>query len=232
VRRCALQRQQLLAETLSLEDVETRRYLARALRLRVGDSVEFFDGAGAARCAVLSEVSSKQIVGVWSESLRIVLPDMRGPVPVLAHLKGNQHDEAVRIAGELGLAEIRFFRARRDARGGPPGTGEQDRLRRIAREACRQSGGYHVTALVWCDDLAQALQGFTQIVFAQAGAREPMISVVDGSALVIGPEGGLTDEECAQLARLGARAVGIGKRTLRARSAAVVLPAACLAGRQ
>jgi 16S rRNA (uracil1498-N3)-methyltransferase len=220
-----------LAETLCLEDVEACRYLARALRLRVGDSVEFFDGDGAARCAVLGEFSAQQIIGAWSEPLRTVAPDARGPVPVLALLKGNQHDEAVRTAGELGLAEIRFFRARRDARGGQLGSGEQDRLRRIAREACRQSGGYHVTHLVWCDDLAQALQGFTQIVFAQAGAREPMTSVADGSALVIGPEGGLTDPECAQLARLGARPVGLGKRTLRARSAAVILPAACLAGR-
>jgi 16S rRNA (uracil1498-N3)-methyltransferase len=230
VRRCALNQQHLLSDTLRVTDLETYRYLARSLRLRVGDSVEFFDGEGRARSARLSFFSDDQASGEWIEELRVVEAEERGPVPVLALLKGNHHDEAVRVAGELGLGAIRFFRAHHDARGGQPGAGERDRLRRIALDACRQSGGYHCTRLAWFDDLAQALQGFTQIVFAQAGAGEPMTSVADGSALVIGPEGGLTDRERALIIGLGGRAVGLGARTLRARSAAVVLPAACLAG--
>ena len=107
MRRCALNQQHLLSDTLRVTDLETYRYLARSLRLRVGDSVEFFDGEGRARSARLSFFSDDQASGEWIEELRVVEAEERGPVPVLALLKGNHHDEAVRVAGfDLGQLKV------------------------------------------------------------------------------------------------------------------------------
>ena len=77
-------------------------------------------------------------------------------------------------------------------------------------------------------DLTDALPGLVRdhenVLVADAAGSEQFPVGTDGStALLVGPEGGLLDEELALLSRVGGRAVSLGPRTLRVEHAVVAL---------
>ncbi len=77
-------------------------------------------------------------------------------------------------------------------------------------------------------DLTEALPGLVRdhddMLVADATGAEPCPLDVDGSTvLLVGPEGGLLDEELASFARAGARTVSLGLRALRVEHAVVAL---------
>jgi 16S rRNA (uracil1498-N3)-methyltransferase len=71
--------------------------------------------------------------------------------------------------------------------------------------------------------------GAESVVLADpdGGPAMPGRSIAGSShAIVVGPEGGFTDRERADLLTAGARPVSLGRRRLRAETAAIVLAAA------
>jgi len=142
----------------------------------------------------------------------------------LALLKGKDNDEAIRVHSELGLPRLRLFRSDRDARG--QAQLPLDRWHRVAQEACRQSGGYHVLEIEVRSDLAEALSDLEdhRFYFGDACGQMPQIND-QPAAVVIGPEGGFSSSELDQLRHLGGEGIRLGWGTLRARSASVALPA-------
>ncbi len=224
-RRCVLSRPTLEASQLEVQDDEIINYLSRSLRLRPGQSLECLDGMGQARLAELTEFSSRQISGQWLEPMRTMArPSGDYPLPVLALLKGKDNDEAIRVHSELGLPKVRLFRSDRDARG--QAQLPLDRWQRLAQEACRQSGGYHVLQVEVKADLATALSDLNdhQIYYGDSGAGEPEPSRKP-KAILVGPEGGFSAAEFDRIRHAGGQSIGLGWGTMRARSAGVALPA-------
>jgi len=77
-------------------------------------------------------------------------------------------------------------------------------------------------------DLTDALPGLVrdheQVLVADAAGAEPCPLGVDGpTALLVGPEGGLLDEELASWGHAGATVVSLGRRALRVEHAVVAL---------
>ncbi|MCY3972048.1 MAG: RsmE family RNA methyltransferase [Acidobacteria bacterium] len=77
-------------------------------------------------------------------------------------------------------------------------------------------------------DLTEALPGLVQdheqVLVADAAGDEPCPLGVDGlTALLVGPEGGLLDEELASWGHAGATVVSLGRRALRVEHAVVAL---------
>ena len=77
-----------------------------------------------------------------------------------------------------------------------------------------------IECLVRPQDLIEALPGLVRdhddVLVADAAGAEPCPLGVDGpTALLVGPEGGLLDEELALLDQAGARTVSLGPRALR-----------------
>lgn len=208
------------------------RYLTRVLRLPAGTPVVLFDGRGGEYEATIASVSRRE-VAVAVGAHRSVERESPLAVTVAQGIsRGERMDHVVQKTTELGAAAIvplicergvvRLDEKRAAAR--------LEHWQRVAVGACRQCGRNRlpeiapITALE--DWLATPPVGLRLVLtpraddrltdFAPAGA-----TVADPVTLLVGPEGGLTDQETAAAASAGFRRVRLGPRILRTETAAV-----------
>lgn len=212
---------------------EEARHLREVLRLRPGDRVHVFDGAGkefdcsieesrrdSAKLKVLAEVAP-----VRPESpLRLNL--------AVALLKSDKFDLVVQKATELGVVRVvpvstklADIRLRDDS----DASKRLTRWQRIALEASKQSG----RALV--PEVAHPISFAALVQAADAGQRKLMFSEREGQSLLemnntlghaqvtalVGSEGGWTDDELSLARENHWGIVTLGGRTLRAETAAI-----------
>jgi 16S rRNA (uracil1498-N3)-methyltransferase len=204
---------------------EARHYLKTVLRLRPGDEVEVFDGAGGAWTAALGQGDE------------LALGPRRDAPPPGARLwlafalpKGEKGDLVVQKATELGVERLLPFAAARSVVKLDPRRGAERarRWRRIAAEAARQCGRAEVPEVDEPAPLAAVLEAtprdFRRLVFHGAGG-ERLADLADprasGHLLVVGPEGGLEPAEVDRCLAAGARVASLGPRVLRAETAAL-----------
>jgi len=214
------------------------------LRLGVGGMLRLLDGAGGEYPAQVSEVGRKRVLvrlGVREEGL----PDP--PVRItlcLGMLKAAKFEVALQKCTELGVAAFVPLLTERAVRDEVSEV-KRRRWRGILAEAVEQCGGSQLPELVAPQSLAQALSDLPPGVIAlfpweqtrelslraaleeavsQAGAVERISEV----RLFIGPEGGFSRTEAALAERHGARLVTLGRRILRAETAAIVASAVAL----
>lgn len=191
---------------------EDQHHLARVLRLREGEPVTVSDGRGAWRsCAWRS--GGLEPVGDVAKVLA------GGDTTVVFALsKGDKPELVVQKLTEVGVARIVPVMSERsvvrwdDAKSAR----NADRLRRVAREAAMQSRRCSIPEVT---DVVSSVEEMVDrfgagLALAEPGASEPSTSV---RAIVVGPEGGFTDDELA-LAPL----VGLPGAVLRAETAAIV----------
>ena len=163
----------------------------------------------------------------------MVRPDPR-LVVVQALPKGDRAELAVETMTELGVDEIVPWSAARSITrwDGPRGQKALDRWRRTAREAAKQS------RRAWVPAVAE-LAGTAAVVERLAGAaalvlHEAATATLAGADLptsgelivVVGPEGGISDDELDRFAAAGATPVRLGDPVLRTSTAGAAALAA------
>lgn len=205
------------------------RHLVEVLRARVGDRFTVFDGEREAlaevvdlgppvRYRILEERLPQREVGV-----EVVL--------YVALLKGDKLSEVVRSATELGATRIQPLITRHSV---PKemGEGKLRRLRAVALEAAKQSGRVRIPEIlppIPLKAVPEVAQGLVAHVGAGARVRE-VLNPEKPLALAVGPEGGFAEEEVDFLEARGFTPVTLGRRILRAETAALALLALCTAG--
>jgi len=205
-------------------------------RMRVGEELVLTDGAGGLVVGVV-EATGKRVLDVRVQSHE-VLPEPQPSVTVVQALaKGERGERAVEVLTEVGVARVVPWAA---ARSVAVWKGEREakslaRWRATAREAAKQSRrAWHpvvdelastedVRGLVAAADLAVVLH--EEASGSLAGVAVPESGTV---VVVVGPEGGLTDDEVATLAGAGAHAVRLGSEVLRTSTAGLAAVAALL----
>jgi 16S rRNA (uracil1498-N3)-methyltransferase len=200
------------------------RYLTAVMRRAVGDPVAVFNGrdgewralvveAGKRGCALAAEVQTQpQAIG----------PDLD---LIIALVKRPRLETIVEKATELGVRRIRLALTRHTN----ADRANLARLQAIAVEAAEQTGRVEVPEVSGPDRLERILDGWDpdrRLVFCdEAGQARPLLSAVRASgpaAVLIGPEGGFSPEERAQLrAAAFVTPVSLGPRVLRADTAAI-----------
>lgn len=205
-------------------------HLTRVLRLGVGDDVAVFDGRGR---EFLAKVASAVRRDVQVQLLARVEPAPEPAVPltlVQAVLKGEKMDEVVRDAVMLGVAAIQPIITKRTEStvAALLKTSRLDRWRRVALASVKQSRRavlpdirVPLTLDNYLDEPPAALR--LMLVEPTAHSDVEALSIAQqmnapptDAAVLIGPEGGWTAEECANARAHGARLVTLGHRTLRA----------------
>ncbi len=198
-------------------------YLLGVMRLKEGAPVKLFDNISGEYLATVSSVGKRDLVVTVEAKLRA-----RESVPDLwlcqALIKKDRFDWIAEKACELGVA--RFV---------PTLTArcvvdkvKEDRLaaRMIeAAEQCERTALPEIAPLTKLDALLKSWPDGRTLYFCDERGGEPFgdATASGPAAVLIGPEGGFTDEENAAIrAHPLARAVSLGPRILRADTAAVV----------
>jgi 16S rRNA (uracil1498-N3)-methyltransferase len=219
---------------LTLGSADTR-YLTRVLRLREGDTLPAADAGGGRYHMTIRRAGRDgcevDVVPAAAEPASSPPLSVGSRVTLLQCLpKGRKIDLIVRQATETGVARIiPLVSAHTIVRPGED-DGRSARLLRVAREAVQQSG---VSRLPLIEEprelsaLAEAAEGWgTALVFVErrGSATEPLHHLLAEApavvSVLIGPEGGLAEEELALLSRAGFHRVHLETGVLRVETAA------------
>ncbi|MCI7005565.1 MAG: 16S rRNA (uracil(1498)-N(3))-methyltransferase [Akkermansia muciniphila] len=221
------------APSLRVEGEEARHAL-RVMRLRPGDELEVFDGAG--RAAVARLVQAEGSSAMQLQVLRPLppLPPVAQITLAIAIPKGANMDLIAQKAVELGACRIiPLVTERTIAR---PGAGDAAakaaKWQRTVLEACKQSGVNLLPAV----ELPQAFSLFLQradlpslkLQCAITPEARPMRETLEAAravghravVLLIGPEGDFSPAEYAASAAAGYAPISLGPIILRVETAA------------
>lgn len=186
-----------------------RHHLERALRLAPGEVVSVADGAGRWRLCRF---------GPALEPIAAIVVDA-APRPAVgvafAVMKGDRPEWTVQKLTELGVDLIVPFHAARSVVrwSNERAVRNEERLRRIAREAAMQSRRSRLPEVAPISSFADVARR-TGALLADPGGRPPASG---DTLLLVGPEGGWDDTERS----VGLTPVGLGPTVLRAETAAV-----------
>jgi len=211
------------------------RHLREVLRLKTGDEVQVFDGAGREFRAVVSQ--ARREFAELDIRDEIEPPKPESPLQLtlaVALLKGEKFDLVVQKATELGVTRlVPLITSRADVRIREPqdAARKAKRWQRIALESAKQCGR---ARLMLVDKPTNLHEFFRSITDVHLGV---MFTARDGGSVevafetkpdfksvvaLVGSEGGWTDDELSQACKHEWQLVTLGGRTLRAETAALV----------
>jgi 16S rRNA (uracil1498-N3)-methyltransferase len=202
------------------------RHAARARRLGVGERLQVGDGRGAVvDCVVDALVPDGLQLRVLARR-DIPAPDRR-LVVVQALPKGDRAELSVELVTELGADEIVPWAAARSVAQwhGPRGEKALAKWRRTAAEAAKQSRRAWaplVSDLATTAAVAGRLAAGNGFVLHESAELALAGAGVSGSGeviIVVGPEGGITDDELTAFGAAGAATVRLGEPVLRTSTA-------------
>lgn len=215
----------LTQSTLSLDEAESH-HASRVLRKSPGDRIEIFDGCGRSALTEITLVKKDRV------EVRILdrYPDESEPLPrihlAVAPPKGDRFKWLIEKATELGVDQVTPLITSRTVV--EPGAAKLDKLQAAVVAACKQSGRNRVMQVSENQPFSKLLdQAKTErmVLMGDPGGRvfaPDMIPVgTQEVTLLIGPEGGWSDEELAQVDQAGATRVRIAGGILRTETAAI-----------
>lgn len=206
-------------------------------RVRIGEALALTDGVGTAATGRV-EATGKRLLTVRVDGVRHDPRPQPELVVVQALPKGERGELAVEVLTEVGVARILPWAAARSVAvwKGERATRAHARWQATAREAGKQSRRTwlaEVSPLGRTTDVGELVASADLAVVLHEGATEPLaalaVPAVGRIVLVVGPEGGLTEEELARFVGDGARVVRLGDEVLRTSTAGVAAASALLA---
>ena len=220
---------------------ENHRHAIQVLRLNTDDSLILFNGEGGEYLAILADVKKRRSTVLITSfdpvdresSLKISL--------ILAVIKPEKMDFAIQKAVEMGVSDIQPLYTQRSVI-----KLKANRLDKkmqhwqgVINSACEQSGRTAVPHILEPINLGKCLNSLpvtSALTIAMLPGDSPDLSQIEMStdnrnlSLIIGPEGGFTEEEEAHMfASENANVTGIsfGPRILRAETAVIAGITAC-----
>lgn len=208
---------------------EVLHHLHSVLRLKVGAELLLLDGAGKCcrgRLAALDRRAATVVVlERWQER------ESCCPLLLLQGLpKGDKFDLVLQKGTELGITRFQPLLSERTV--SRPERGRRERWERIVSEAARQSRRPCLPQVAELLPLAEAVAAVTaplRLLLWESGSR-PLADVLPAEppaevAVLVGPEGGLTEGEVALAAAAGFVPVHLGPRILRTETAGLAIAA-------
>ena len=225
-----------LHESVTLDGDEARHAVV-VKRIRVGERIALTDGRGTTVHGTVS-ATTKVTLTLDVEGSAYLAGESPRVVVVQAIPKGDRGELAVEMLTEVGVDVIVPWAASRSVAvwKGERAAKSLAKWRSTSREAAKQARRAwfpEVTEVAGTDDVVRLLEKASVPVVLHEAASGPLADLpVPGQAeivIVVGPEGGIADEELAAFAAVGAEPVRLGSSVLRTSTAGVAATAALLA---
>lgn len=209
---------------------EEAKHISRVLRKQPGDNIWVVDGNGKAFEAVIRLVAPEMIeCEILFEHHHLHEPDIDVTLAVAQLKNPSRMDWIIEKATELGVRTIIPLQTSRTIARSP----KEDRWNNIALAAMKQSGRCILPKITPPKDLELVLANSTEfdmklipyertdhilfIAEALKNRKPPRNAMI-----LIGPEGGFTDEEVRMAEKAQFTQVSLGRRRLRTETAAII----------
>lgn len=203
--------------TVSITDTHTLHHMVRVLCLEVGEYIEVVE-EGIVVTIAITELHSKQLKGTIIKEHAGVQPK-RTVTLALAIIKKDMFELVVSKASELGVSRIIPLITARTIKKEL----RLERLRDIAREAIEQSEQTHLPIIEKPQTLKEVLEiRAAEVWIGVPHATTSLYPNNNDVLIIIGPEGGFTDEEVAYAHKANAREFGLTSSILKAETAAII----------
>lgn len=207
------------------------RHIIHVLRLKKGDRIGLFDGRGMNYEAEIKDLSQNQVGLSIIRASKSLAESNAEIILAQAILKDKKMDHLIRQVTELGVRKWIPFKAERSIPKPDPKRMENrvQRWRRITRESLKQCGrGYTVdiAPVAPFEDILDLAASYDRsFVFwegASSGIDRPGPDAGNIKILVLlGPEGGFTENEIKSAVAKGIECVTLGPRILKSDTATV-----------
>jgi len=219
--------------TIELDEFASH-HLARVLRASVGEDVVLFNGEGGEYSGIISQINKKT---VWVDIKKYIAREVESSLDIwLAQgiSRGEKMDYTIQKAVELGVKGIiPLFSKRCSVKLSVERSEKRlQHWRSIIIGACEQSGRNRIPEIImpqmldqW---LSQVAADFCLVLSPHVEHKLKKLTIPNSARviLLIGPEGGLSNQEMAQAVQRGFLPLNLGPRILRTETAAVAAIAA------
>ena len=210
-------------------DSEDAHHAIKVLRIAAGEIFNLSDGKGGWSKVTVSNVNKKSMtVKVLETGFEDAL-DIHFTI-VQAIPKGDRIKDSIELTTEGGADRIVMWKASRSI-----GRADEkiEKLQQTAREASKQSRRLRIPEVIGVvttdgvvDEIAKADLAIVLHESAQATLSQVAVAGSKKVLVIIGPEGGLTDEEVETFAAAGAKVALLGRPILRSAHAGLAAMAA------
>lgn len=215
-----------LDQTLALPDT-VFRHAIQVLRLQVGESLILFNGQGGEYLAELIDISKRTAKVVLQKFEPLKRESPLELTLVQALLKPDKMDFALQKAVELGISNLQPLLTQRSVVRTDKEKIEKriEHWQAIAISACEQSGRTQIPRIHPPQTLKQylaKLEAHTNYLILAPGSCHDLRQVTakhNKLAVLIGPEGGFSEEEVNSCLAAGMQSISLGERILRAETA-------------
>lgn len=208
-------------------------HLRDSLRITVGETLWLNNGQGAKFRVAITDMSKRAVTARILETLQE--PPRQTPCLILGQslLKGEKMDWVIQKATELGVSEIVPIESQHSVVQLKADRVDHQlaRWQRIALEASQQSEQWRIPTIAMPDSLSALLSSretsmFTLMLLERRDGKSlqtvNLPQDATGSILVlIGPEGGWSQEEAQIAEQAGSRLITCGQQILRSETAAI-----------
>jgi 16S rRNA (uracil1498-N3)-methyltransferase len=214
---------QITADMIELRAQEAT-HATQVLRYKRGDDITIVDGAGGWYEGKVSSVDSDMVRVAVEKSQKNTQPQPAPPLALGIIKKRDRLEFAIKKAVELGVKEIVVFRGAHSVKQNV----RADRLSAVILSAMKQSLQCWLPELSIYNSLPQLLEDHSEsnIWVAHQDAKSADFGVTPSKEeplLIVGPEGGLSEEELQLIGNHDGAYISLGENRLRTETATVAM---------
>ena len=207
------------------------RHAVTVKRMGPGEHLALIDGSGLRITATITDVQGKDTLAALVDDITTSPEPSPRVIVVQAIPKSERAELAVDLATQAGADEIIAWQADRcvskwDAKKAPKALSKWESAAVAAAKQSRRTRIPAVRGPVTTRQLCQEISGARALVLHEDATLRLKdlndLDTTDTIYLPVGPEGGIGEEELAQLTAAGATAIKLGPEVLRTASASMV----------
>lgn len=208
-------------------DGEEAHHALRVARVRIGESIELFDGAGTVATGVVSDVGRRCLDVEVLDVVAVPAPKHELILCVAYPNRERAMERLIDSCVPLGVTDILVFGADRSERRPEHSV----KWERWALEACKQSYRNWFPRFAVSESIQEALESVRADVIlrlAPEASEQKLpakLKAAGACACIVGPEGGLSNTEVEMADRRGAVPMNLGSNILRTELACTAISA-------